>query len=63
MKIKELRDKEKIELENLANQERSKLSQLRFSRKANQLKDYSEISKTRKNIARILTIVKEKDSK
>ena len=60
MKVKELRDKSKKELKNLLDREVSKLSQVRFSAKSNQTKDYKEIKKLKKKIARILTLLKEK---
>jgi len=61
MKVKELRDKSKEELKNLLDQEVSKLSQIRFSAKSNQTKDYKEIKRLKKKIARILTLLKEKE--
>ena len=63
MKVKELREKPAEELKNLLNQERSRLNQLRFSAKANQVKNYNEIGQIRKSIARMLTLLKEKELK
>ncbi|MDD3608068.1 MAG: 50S ribosomal protein L29 [Candidatus Moranbacteria bacterium] len=59
MRAKELREKNTGELNNFLNEERSKLNQLRFGAKSNQLKDYKEMAKIRKNIARTLTILRE----
>jgi len=61
MRAKELREKNTGELNNFLNEERSKLNQLRFSAKSNQIKDYKEIDKIRRNIARVLTILREND--
>lgn len=61
MKAKELREKSAEELKNLSDEERSKLSQIRFNAGANQIKNYNEIGQLKRNIARILTLMKEKE--
>jgi len=63
MEIKELRNKDKNELERMAKDLKKKLNDIRFKRSANQLKDVHELSSAKKEIARILTIMKELDSK
>ncbi len=62
MKAEELKDKTIEELEKNLNEEKSKLSQLRFDVKARQTKNYREVRIIKKNIARILTIIKEKQA-
>ncbi|HHX58643.1 MAG TPA: 50S ribosomal protein L29 [Candidatus Moranbacteria bacterium] len=63
MKAKELRDKSKEELTTLLAEKRSSLIALRFDVSARQHKSYSDLKKTRKEIARILTILAEEKSK
>lgn len=58
MKLKELRDKSKEELETLLMDTRAKLNQLRFDVSARQVKNYKEINQSKKEIARILTLLK-----
>lgn len=60
MKAKELRQKDKVELEKLLRESREKLRTLRFALQLKQSKNVREIRKTKKLIARILTILKEK---
>ena len=60
MKIKDLKEKTEKELQSLALQEREKLRKLFFQISAGQLKDVSQVKKTKKVIAQILTILKEK---
>lgn len=60
MKIDELRKKDKKELEKSVQDLKKKLSDIRFKRSANQLKNMNEISNTKKEIARILTVINEK---
>jgi len=57
MKIKELREKTENELKNLLKEDREKLRQMKFSLAANQLKNSREIGKTKKEIARIMTLL------
>lgn len=61
IKIKELREKEKSELIKLLKEARLELVKLRLDRKIGSLTDGSAIDKKRKEIARILTILGEKD--
>lgn len=57
MKTKELREKTENELNVLLKESRDKLREMRFSLAANQLKNASEISKIKKTIARVLTLL------
>ena len=59
-KISELRLKTKEELTNLLIEQREKLRGLRFDIELKQSKNVREIRKTRKLIAQILTLLKEK---
>lgn len=59
MKASELRKKDKKELEKTVIESRKKLSDLRFKFSSNKLKNTKEISNIKKEIARILTILKE----
>ena len=61
MKIKELREKSNYELKKLLLDSRKKLSKLRFEIEAKKLKNNQELKNTRKTIAKILTILKEKE--
>lgn len=60
MKAKELRKKAKEELEKMLIEKKKRLLQLRFDLKAGKVKNIREIRETKKDIARILTILKEK---
>lgn len=62
MKNKELREKTIEELNKVLNEERSKMSQIRFDIKARQVKNYRKIRSMKKDIARIITLIKEKNS-
>ena len=57
MKTTELRQKSKSELQKLLQDNREKLRQLRFDLAAGKVKNVREIRKTKKDIARILTII------
>ncbi|MBL7156256.1 MAG: 50S ribosomal protein L29 [Candidatus Pacebacteria bacterium] len=57
MKAQELRKKSKIELEKLLKENREILRKLRFNAFTGKLKNIAEIKKTRKQIARILTLL------
>ena len=57
MKIAELRQKAKGELEKILADSRERLRQLRFDLAAGKVKNVREIRKTKKDIARILTII------
>ncbi len=59
MKTTELRKKDKKELENLVKDLKKKLSDFRFRFASNRLKNVKEVSNTKKEIARILTILQE----
>jgi len=60
MKISELRNKTKHELEKLLTESREKLRQLRFDIQLKQIKNVREIRRAKKDIARILTLLNEK---
>ena len=61
MKKKELHQKTEKELKDLLIENRCKLGQLKFDLAAKKLKNIMEIRKLRRQIARILTILKKKD--
>lgn len=58
MKIVELRQKNKEDLEKQLQEDREKLSQLRFDLSAGKVKNVKDIQKTKKEIAQILTLLK-----
>lgn len=60
-KAKELRQRNRADLEKTLKEERAKLNDLNFKLAGAQLKNVSEFSKTKKNIATVLTILKEKN--
>lgn len=60
MKISEISKKSKPELEILLAENRDQLRVLRFDVQLKQSKNVREIRKTKKSIAQILTILKEK---
>ena len=57
MDYKEIKNKSVKELHEILAEERNKLRELRFKASENQLKGVSEVSKIKKNIARILTAI------
>ena len=59
MKTAELKKRDKKELEKMAHDLRKKVSDLRFKFSSNKLKNVKEINNTKKEIARILTILRE----
>ncbi|MEK7664705.1 MAG: 50S ribosomal protein L29 [Patescibacteria group bacterium] len=59
MKTKELRKIDKKELEKSVYDLRKRLSDLRFKFSSNKLKNVKEISQSKKEIAKILTILRE----
>ena len=59
MKIQELRQKNKSELQKLLQDSRERLRQLRFDLAAGKVKNVREIRKIKKDIARILTLLNE----
>lgn len=60
MKIKDLRAKDKKELEGLLLENRGQLRDLRFKVSSKQMKGVRELRKLKKSIAQLLTIIKEK---
>ena len=58
MKIIELRQKPKNELQTLLSEKRERLRQLRFNISSGKVKNVREIRMIKKDIARILTILK-----
>jgi len=60
MKTEEIRKKDKKDLEKLIQDLKKKLSDIRFKFSSNKLKNIQDISNTKKEIARILTIINEK---
>lgn len=63
MKVKELRMKKDAELEKMIGTIREKLRVLRFELAAGKVKDVRAIRQNRKDVAKILTILKEKKHK
>lgn len=63
MKANELRKKDTGELKKNIQDNQKKLSDLRFKFSANQLKNVKEIHNTRKEIAQMMTIIKELSDK
>lgn len=60
MQIKELRLKEEEELKQLLKGVRKELDNLRFKLKQGQLKNVREMRVVKKNIAKLMTVLKEK---
>jgi large subunit ribosomal protein L29 len=60
MKIKELRQKSKDDLNKILQDDREKVRQIRFDMSSGKVKNVREINKIKKDIARILTILNEK---
>ena len=58
MKITELRQKSKPELQKILSDDQEKLRQLRFDLAAGKVKNVREVRKIKKDIARILTLKK-----
>jgi large subunit ribosomal protein L29 len=63
MKAKELKNKKPDELKQLLKEKREKLYQFKVDLSAGKVKDIREIRLIKKDIARILTILKEKNIK
>lgn len=59
MKMKELKQKTKKELEELLNANREKLGRLKFDLKSKKVKNVHEIKGARKDIARLIFMLKE----
>jgi len=62
MKISEIKQKPKNELQKLLQDDRDNLRQLRFDLSAGKVKNVREIRKIKKDIARILTILCQKEN-
>ena len=62
MKIIEIRQKSKNELQKLLQDNQEKLRQLRFDLSAGKVKNVREIRQIKKDIARILTILCQKEN-
>ena len=60
MKIKDLKEAAEKELENLLAENREKLRQIRFDLAGQKIKNFREIRKVKTEIARILTILKQR---
>ena len=63
MEIKELRIKEELELKHVLADLRKKLDELVFSDRQKQLKNIREIREVKKDVARVLMVLKEKNKK
>ena len=63
MKIAELRDKNELELTQLLKDLKDELFNLRFQHAINQLENPMRINSVKKDIARVMTIIKEKQLK
>lgn len=62
MKINDLNNKSKDELNQLLVDLRARILKLNFDLADNKVKDVSQVKKTKKDIARILTIMKQSKS-
>lgn len=60
MKIKELREKNIAELENILGEKRANTIKLRFNIASKQVKNTKELKNEKRDIAKILTLIKEK---
>ena len=58
MRVSELKNKTKHELSEMLKEYRAKITQLNFNLAEKKLKDFSQIKKTKKDIARVLTFLK-----
>lgn len=63
MKTKDLRQKMTEELKKMLAEKQEGLLDLRFEIANRKLKDFSQVEKNRKLIARILTIIRERESR
>jgi len=59
MKVTELKNKTREELDNMLSDLKSKLLKLNFDLADNKVKDVSQVGKTKRDIARILTVIKQ----
>lgn len=62
MKTKEIRQKTALELQKLLDEKKGKLGNLNFDLVGGRVKNIKEIRETKKDIAKILTILKEGES-
>ena len=60
MKTNELRDKNELELNQLLKDLKDELFNLRFQHAINQLENPMRINSVKKDIARVMTVIKEK---
>lgn len=58
MLARDIRQKSKEELENLLREKRGRLDEMSFLRHQKKLKDVKEFSRVKKDIARILTVIR-----
>ena len=63
MELKELKKKSKSELHHILNESREKLREFRFKDANKQLKNVRKIRETRSIIARVLTLLNDKNNK
>jgi len=63
IKFAELKNLPKAELQKLLAEQRNKLKDLRFNLSFGKVKDISEVIKTKKTIARILTLLNQNNDK
>lgn len=63
MDFKELKNKTPDELQILLKEKRNKLVMLRFTLSSRKLKNFNEIKETKKDIARILTLLNKEKTK
>jgi len=61
IKIKELKNLSETEMKRLLEQNREKLRALRFDLVSGKVKNVREIRETKKTVARLLTLLKEKE--
>ncbi|MBU1136882.1 50S ribosomal protein L29 [Patescibacteria group bacterium] len=62
MKTKELKQKSKSELNNLLKENRGKIGQFKFDLHSKKIKNIKEAKELRKDVARILTILKKENN-
>ena len=60
MKVEEIRKKTDKELQKLLAEQRDEMREVRFKVASRQFKNYKQINKIKKDISRILTVMKEK---
>jgi len=60
--LEKIRNHSVVEINKSLNEERSKLNSLRFDLFAGKVKNVRAVKSSRKNIARLLTILKEKEN-